>query len=57
VIYGGTIAAHQLALPFDKHHWMETGRVFPVCGSTFRMLAGTVGPAATPAVSTTGGGC
>jgi SAM-dependent methyltransferase len=41
VIYRGTIAEHPHALPFDKHHWIETGRVFPVCGNTFRMLAGS----------------
>jgi SAM-dependent methyltransferase len=39
VIYRGTIAAHPHALPFDKHHWIEAGKVFPVCGNTFRMLA------------------
>jgi hypothetical protein len=93
VIYRGTIAEHPHALPFDKHHWIEAGRVFPVCGNTFRMLAGsrlaphfdfigdfsrhyglfegcgtvlpfdvraaagTAGPAATQALSSTGGGC
>ena len=39
VIYRGTIAGHPDALPFDKHHPIEAGRVFPVCGNTFRMLA------------------
>ncbi|MGL6133220.1 MAG: methyltransferase domain-containing protein [Prochlorococcaceae cyanobacterium] len=39
VIYRGSIAAHPHALPFDKHHWIEAGKVFPVCGNTFRMLA------------------
>jgi SAM-dependent methyltransferase len=38
VIYSGTIAGHPHALPFDKHHWFEAGRVVPVCGNTFRML-------------------
>ena len=38
VIYRGTIAEHPHALPFDKHHWIEAGKVFPVCGNTFRML-------------------
>jgi SAM-dependent methyltransferase len=41
VIYGGTIAEHPHALPFDKHHWFETGKVVPVCGNTFQMLAGS----------------
>ncbi len=39
VIYRGTISGHRQALPFDKHHWIEAGKVFPVCGNTFRMLA------------------
>jgi arsenite methyltransferase len=39
VIYRGTIAEHPHALAFDKHHWIEAGKVFPVCGNTFRMLA------------------
>ena len=39
VIYRGTIPDHPEALPFDKHHWIEAGKVFPVCGNTFRMLA------------------
>ena len=39
VIYRGTIAEHPHVLPFDKHHWIEAGKVFPVCGNTFRMLA------------------
>lgn len=38
VIYQGTIAdsPHQFVL--DKHHTIATGRVFPVCGNTWRML-------------------
>jgi SAM-dependent methyltransferase len=39
VIYRGTIGGHPQALPFDKHHRIEAGKVFPVCGNTFRMLA------------------
>lgn len=39
VIYRGTIAEHPHALPFDKHHWIEAGKVVPVCGNTFRMLS------------------
>ena len=38
VIYQGTIPDHPERLPFDKHHSIEAGRVFPVCGNTFRML-------------------
>ena len=38
VIYRGTIpnCAHQFVL--DNHHAIETGKVFPVCGNTWRML-------------------
>jgi arsenite methyltransferase len=38
VIYQGSIpyAPHHFLL--DKHHLIETGRIFPVCGNTWRML-------------------
>lgn len=38
VIYKGTVpeAAHSFLL--DKHHLIETGKVFPVCGNTWMML-------------------
>jgi SAM-dependent methyltransferase len=38
VIYCGSIAGHAHQLVFDKHHSIDAGRVFPVCGNTFRML-------------------
>jgi arsenite methyltransferase len=38
VIYKGTIESHPDALTLDKHHRIEKGRAFPVCGNTFRML-------------------
>jgi hypothetical protein len=38
VIYRGSIAQHADRLVLDKHHDIETGRVFPVCGNTWRML-------------------
>ena len=38
VVYRGSIAQHAQAFVLDKHHRIETGRVFPVCGNTFRML-------------------
>ncbi len=41
VIYHGSIPAHAHRLRLDKHHDMETGRVFPVCGNTWRMLHDT----------------
>lgn len=41
VIYNGTIADHPHRFDLDGHHAMETGRIFPVCGNSFRMLAHT----------------
>ncbi len=41
VIYRGTIPNHPDRLALDKHHDIETGRVFPVCGNTWRMLKDT----------------
>ncbi len=38
VIYHGTIPHHPDRFLLDKHHRIETGRVFPVCGNTWRML-------------------
>jgi len=41
VIYRGTVPDHPDHFVLDKHHRIETGRVFPVCGNTWRMLADT----------------
>lgn len=38
VRYRGSIERHGNGLLLDKHHWIETGRVFPVCGNTWHML-------------------
>lgn len=38
VIYQGGIPGAASAFVLDKHHRIETGRVFPVCGNTWRML-------------------
>lgn len=38
VIYRGSIPDAPLRLVLDKHHDIVTGRVFPVCGNTWRML-------------------
>ena len=38
VIYKGTIPHNPHSFALDKHHRFETGRVFPVCGNSFRML-------------------
>ena len=41
VVYKGTIAHHEELFLLDKHHIIETGRHFPVCGNTWRMLQET----------------
>ncbi|MGA8515407.1 MAG: methyltransferase domain-containing protein [Burkholderiaceae bacterium] len=41
VVYKGTIADNPDRFVLDKHHSIETGRVFPVCGNTWRMLHDT----------------
>ena len=41
VIYKGTIPEHKHGIILDKHHNIETGKVFPVCGNTWRMLHDT----------------
>lgn len=38
VIYKGTVAGQPQRFRLDKHHVMDAGRVFPVCGNTYRML-------------------
>jgi len=41
VIYKGSIEHAPHAFTLDKHHHIETGKVFPVCGNTWRMLKDT----------------
>ena len=41
VIYRGTIPEHPDRFVLDHHHDIETGRIFPVCGNTWRMLHDT----------------
>ena len=41
VFYRGTIPDHADSLVLDKHHVIEAGRVYPVCGNTWRMLHDT----------------
>ncbi|HHH39098.1 MAG TPA: methyltransferase domain-containing protein [Sedimenticola sp.] len=38
VIYRGGIPHSEQQFLLDKHHRIEKGRMFPVCGNTFRML-------------------
>ena len=41
VTYRGTVTQQPHRFALDKHHDIETGRVFPVCGNTWRMLHDT----------------
>lgn len=41
VIYKGTIPRFESGYSLDDHHYMETGKIFPVCGNTYRMLKDT----------------
>ncbi len=41
VIYRGCIDGSERLFILDKHHQIETGRVIPVCGNSWRMLAET----------------
>ena len=38
VVYQGGIPGHEQRFELDKHHLMEKGKMFPVCGNTYRML-------------------
>ncbi|WP_434286529.1 methyltransferase domain-containing protein [Celeribacter sp. SCSIO 80788] len=41
VIYKGTVPEMPHVFDLDAGHQIETGKVFPVCGNTFKMLADT----------------
>jgi len=41
VCYRGTVPHYPDGLPFDKQHTFATGLTTPVCGNTWRMLAGS----------------
>ena len=41
VVYKGTVAEQPDAFELDSHHLIERGKVFPVCGNTWHMLAET----------------
>ncbi|MBL8984181.1 MAG: methyltransferase type 11, partial [Gemmatimonadetes bacterium] len=41
VIYRGTMERSPDRFVLDKHHDIATGKVFPVCGNTWRMLHDT----------------
>jgi arsenite methyltransferase len=39
VVYRGTVPGQPMRFVLDKHHVTETGKVFPVCGNSWKMLA------------------
>ncbi len=41
VRYRGTVAGSERLFHLDAHHAIEAGRLFPVCGNTWKMLADT----------------
>mmetsp|Transcript_29592 Transcript_29592/g.28321 ORF Transcript_29592/g.28321 Transcript_29592/m.28321 type:complete len:361 (+) Transcript_29592:103-1185(+) len=41
VIYKGNIKDHPYVYALDSHHKIKTGKVFPVCGNSYRMLKDT----------------
>ncbi len=41
VRYRGTVAGAERVFALDGHHAIEKGRLFPVCGNTWKMLAET----------------
>jgi SAM-dependent methyltransferase len=41
VVYRGTVVQSPTRFVLDKHHDIEAGKVFPVCGNTWRMLHDT----------------
>ncbi len=41
VVYKGSIPENAGRFGLDKHHDIQTGKVFPVCGNTWHMLHGT----------------
>mmetsp|Transcript_20075 Transcript_20075/g.24815 ORF Transcript_20075/g.24815 Transcript_20075/m.24815 type:complete len:364 (+) Transcript_20075:132-1223(+) len=41
VVYKGTIPKNEGGWALDDHHYMESGKIFLVCGNTWRMLKDT----------------
>jgi len=41
VRYKGTVAGEERVFVLDDHHRIEAGRMFPVCGNSWKMLADT----------------
>ncbi|MGB7408374.1 MAG: methyltransferase domain-containing protein [Pontixanthobacter sp.] len=41
VIYKGTVRGQERVFELDAHHHIEAGKVFPICGNSWRMLVET----------------
>ncbi len=41
VVYRGDILGEERVFLLDKHHMIEAGRIFPICGNSWKMLAET----------------
>lgn len=41
VIYKGTVPGQERIFELDDHHHIEAGRIFPICGNSWKMLADT----------------
>ena len=41
VRYKGTVAGEERVFELDGHHHIEAGRMFPICGNSWKMLADT----------------
>ena len=41
VVYLGTVEGEERVFTLDKHHQIERGRIFPICGNSWKMLSDT----------------
>jgi SAM-dependent methyltransferase len=41
VRYKGTVAGEERVFALDGHHFIEAGKLFPICGNSWKMLADT----------------
>lgn len=41
VVYLGSVEGEERVFTLDKHHQIERGRIFPICGNSWKMLSDT----------------
>lgn len=41
IVYLGSVPGEERMFTLDKHHLIERGRIFPICGNSWKMLAET----------------